>query len=69
MAKIEICNPQDIEFTLTYKMKLSEWKELAEQFKTSTNAGHVAWPASKFVSAIQDMASQATKAFYPSLSE
>lgn len=64
MNKLKVKNPEEIEFTLTVTMSLSEWEMLTKQI-WANKAGCVPWPACQFTSEIASMTSQATQKFYP----
>ncbi len=55
---MDVSRPDEIEFVLTIKMPLKDWREFAEQLPDK-------WPAYDFKSKITDMYLQATKSFYP----
>ena len=59
-AKFKVTKPENIEFSLTMTLPLSEWQTIKDQLRVDYK-----YPYNKLTSAVSSMVLQATATFYP----
>ena len=61
-ATAAVSSPDEIQCTLTFTMKLGEWKQIRQTLGTNS-----AWAEMQVITEIRDLTYQMEKTFYPNM--
>jgi len=64
MSVAYVEKPDDIRCTLTFTMKLSEWKQISRTLETNN-----AWTELQIINEIHDLVGQLNKTYYPEVTD